>query len=198
MPRYDVFIAYAGPNAPHARELYEALAESLGKERVFFDREALRPGVAWQQEIPAALADSRITVALLARAANRGWYDKSEFIIAIDEVRRGDHVLIPVFVDGMPERMRDWPYGLQNLNAIDAAARGGLGPATAWTAACSSATCAATPAPATCSTTTTRCVASATASSTTARPAGAPGSRPTTSPCGRSAAPCSRRTAGWC
>ncbi len=126
MPRYDVFIAYAGPNAPHARQLFDALAESLGEDRVFFDREQLSPGALWYQEIPAALADSRMTVAVLARDAGGGWYDKSEFLIAIDQVRRGDHVLIPVFVDGMPERMVEWPYGLQNLNAIDARARGGL------------------------------------------------------------------------
>lgn len=43
MPRYDVFIAYGGLSESHARELYEALAESLGKDRVFFDKE-LSPG----------------------------------------------------------------------------------------------------------------------------------------------------------
>jgi TIR domain len=125
MPRYDVFIAYAGPNAPHARELYEALAATLGKDRVFFDQEQ-PPGVSWYREIQTALVDSRVTAAVLAREPNGGWFDKDEIILAIDEVRKGDHVLIPVFADGTPERMRDWPYGLKGLTAIDARARGGM------------------------------------------------------------------------
>ncbi len=130
MPRYDVFIAYAGPNEPHARELYEALVGSLGKDKVFFDQEQ-PPGTWWYKEVPTALTDSRMTAAVLARDPNGGWYDKAEFALAIDEMRHGEHVLIPVFVDGTPERMRDWPYGLQGLTAIDAKARGGLAAAAA-------------------------------------------------------------------
>ncbi len=60
MPRYDVFIAYAGPNEPHARELYEALVGSLGKDKVFFDQEQ-PPGTWWYKEVPTALTDSRMT-----------------------------------------------------------------------------------------------------------------------------------------
>jgi hypothetical protein len=41
-------------------------------------------------------------------------------------VREGDHVLIPVFVDGVPRHVRDWPYGLEVLTALDARARGGM------------------------------------------------------------------------
>ena len=134
MARFDVFVAYARPNEPHARELYEALAEALGSDRVFFDRE-LPPGTLWREETPKAVADSRITAAVLARTPDGGWYDKEEFAIAIDEMRHGDHLVIPVFVDGTPERVRDWPYGLggisaidaQALSAVDAHGRGGMG-----------------------------------------------------------------------
>ena len=65
MPRYDVFIAYAGPNEPHARELYDALSASLGKDRIFFDK-ALPSGTPWYEEIPTALSESRVTVSVLA------------------------------------------------------------------------------------------------------------------------------------
>ena len=86
--RLEVFIAYARPDESHARELYDALAAALGKDRVFFDRE--RPaGSSWTEEVPGALADSRMTVAVLSRQPNGGWYDKAEFIIAVDEMRHG-------------------------------------------------------------------------------------------------------------
>ena len=130
MARYDVFIAYARPNESHARELFGALAEAFGKDRIFFDREQ-PPGSRWHQEIPQAVADSRMTVAVLARAPNGGWYDKAELIIAVDEMRHGDHVIVPLFVDGPPEREKDWPYGLQGLSAIDVRGRGGLAEAAA-------------------------------------------------------------------
>ena len=92
MPRYDVFVAYAGPNAPYAMELYEALVTSLGEDRVFIDKQ-LPPGAIWSEELPRALVDSRVTAAVLARKPSGGWYDKSEFAIAIDEMRNGDHVV---------------------------------------------------------------------------------------------------------
>ncbi|MEE8524888.1 MAG: toll/interleukin-1 receptor domain-containing protein, partial [Thermoanaerobaculia bacterium] len=120
-----VFIAYAGPNAAHARELYQALVEKLGKDRVFFDREQ-PPGTNWYREVQTAQVDSRLTAAVLAREPDGGWFDKDEFVLAIDEVRRGDHVLIPVFADGVPDRVADWPYGLEVLTALDAQGRGGM------------------------------------------------------------------------
>ncbi len=59
---------------------------------------------------------------MLARKPDGGWYDKEEFAIAIDEMRHGEHMVISVFVDGTPERVRDWPYGLGGISAIDAQA----------------------------------------------------------------------------
>ncbi len=71
MASYDVFVAYAGPNEPYARALWEALVKDLGKDRVFFDKEQ-PPGTAWFKEVPTALVGSRLTAAVLAREPNGG------------------------------------------------------------------------------------------------------------------------------
>lgn len=125
MASYDVFIAYAGPNAPHARALHEALVGELGKDRVFFDKEQ-PPGSHWQQGVPKALNGSRLAAIVLSQAPDDGWWDKDEIVTAVAKRRKGKLEIVPVYVDGEPADVEDIPFGLRALVGVDVEAVGGM------------------------------------------------------------------------
>ncbi len=111
--RYDVFIAYAGPDQPHARDLYNALAP---KWSVFFDREVLRPGDRWMRVLPAAVQGSRIVAVLVSSNLDANWYTDDEVARAIKQVRKStDKGVVPIILDDSP-----LPYGLEAVVTIEA------------------------------------------------------------------------------
>lgn len=118
-PRYDLFLAYPSANKPSARALYQLLQPDV---RVFLDEVSIEPGDRWDQVIPAAQRASRATVILISSHADAAWYLGHELVTAIALHRAGGHDLVPVLIDpGAP-----LPYGLSHVQALDAAAAGGL------------------------------------------------------------------------
>lgn len=118
MGNYDVFIAYAGPNAGHAETLYNALTPELGRDKVFFDKK-LPIDANWYREISAALDASRMLVVVLTRAPDRGWWDVEEILAGIADARRDELSLVPYYVDGRPRELNERPYGLRQIHGID-------------------------------------------------------------------------------
>ncbi|MEM7585631.1 MAG: toll/interleukin-1 receptor domain-containing protein [Acidobacteriota bacterium] len=125
MASYDVFVAYGGPDAPHARALYEALVEQLGEDRVFLDKE--QPlGTHWQQGVPEALDNSLLAALVISSTPHNGWYDKDEIVTAIDKQRHDEQTLVPVWVDGEPQRDSEKPFGIRALTGLDVPSEGGM------------------------------------------------------------------------
>jgi hypothetical protein len=118
---YDLFLAYPSANKPSARALYDLLQPDV---RVFLDERSLLPGARWDQEIPAAQRASRVTVVLISSHADAAWYLGAELVaaIALHRAAPDAHGLVPVVL----EPGAALPYGLSHVQAIDAAAEGGL------------------------------------------------------------------------
>lgn len=118
---YDLFLAHPSADTPSARALYDLLQPDV---RVFLDERSLLPGARWDQEIPAAQRASRGTVVLISSHADAAWYLRDEIVTAIELHRAAPaaHGLVPVLL----EPGAALPYGLSHVQAIDAAAEGGL------------------------------------------------------------------------
>jgi hypothetical protein len=119
--RYDLFLAYPSANKPSARALYDLLQPDV---RVFLDERSLPPGARWDMETPAAQQASRATVALISSYADAAWYLGAEIVMAsaLHRAAPSAHALLPVIL----EPGAALPYGLSHVQAIDAAAEGGL------------------------------------------------------------------------
>jgi hypothetical protein len=119
--RYDLFLAHPSVNKPSAHALYDLLQPDV---RVFLDARSLAPGERWDQQIPAAQRASRATVILISSRADRAWYLGDEIVtaIALHRAAPAAHALIPVLL----EPGAALPYGLAQIQAIDATAEGGL------------------------------------------------------------------------
>ncbi len=111
MAQYDVFIAYARPDAFLARALYVAL-RTVGL-RVFFDEESLRVGTRFMREIPAALASSTLVVVLVSAKVPEYWYLDDEVARTIAQARAEGARIVPVLLDDSA-----MPYGLQGIVPI--------------------------------------------------------------------------------
>lgn len=112
---FSFFLAHASPDKPWARQLYEALAP----EPCFLDAVTLRCGEIWDRGILEAQAASRATVVLVSRSAPEAYYLGEEIDRAIELFRKEDHRVFPVFLDGVPARSTEVPYGLYRLNRLD-------------------------------------------------------------------------------
>lgn len=121
---YDVFLAHAGADLPAARALHDLLAPT---RKVFLDAVSLLPGALWDEEIPAAQADSRMTVVLISKNSDAGYYDKEEVAaaIALHRSSGGAHRVVPVYLEP-PSATVPVPYGLRRLHALDVQKLGGL------------------------------------------------------------------------
>jgi hypothetical protein len=66
-PVRKIFISYRRSDSEWAAgRLREALARHFGEEQIFRDKESIRPGVAWREEIQSALRDpSTVVLALI-------------------------------------------------------------------------------------------------------------------------------------
>ena len=118
---YDLFLAHPSADKPSARALYDLLQPDV---RAFLDERSLPPGAHWDREIPAAQRASRATVILISSHADTAWYLRDEIVtaIALHRAAPAAHGLVPVLL----EPGATLPYGLSHVQAIDAAAEGGL------------------------------------------------------------------------
>ena len=102
------FIAYASPDRPVARQLFDALTP-----HAFLDVVCVQPGDWWDDIIPQAQQAARITVALISAHTDRAFYLRNELATAIELSRRGEHRLVPVYLDSTPA-----PYGLARVHSL--------------------------------------------------------------------------------
>lgn len=125
--RYDLFLAHPPANKSSARLLYDLLQPDV---RVFLDERSLHPGDRWDHEIPAAQRASRATVILISSYSDAVWYLGDEVVTAIALHRASPeaHLLLPVLLEpGIA-----LPSSLSHLQAVEAAAMGGLVNVAAW------------------------------------------------------------------
>jgi TIR domain len=116
-PRWDLFIAHAGPDQAEADALYDLLAPHL---RVFLDTRCLLPGDDWPRVLPAALRASSMTVVLVSLRVDAAFYANEEIAIAIDLARRDPdrHRVIPVLLDDPDEHYALLPFGLRSKHGL--------------------------------------------------------------------------------
>ncbi len=123
--QWDFFLAYAREDETEARALYEHLAS---RSRVFMDREDVSPGKPWDQELIEALKAARTILVLLSRHSSESWYLREEIAraIALARAHPTRYRIVPVVLDGEadPTEAPSLPYGLQHLQAINAAESG--------------------------------------------------------------------------
>src|SRR6516162_3917144 len=98
-----VFLSYASEDAPPAQRIADAL-RSAGVE-VWFDREELRGGDAWDDKIRQQIHDCRLFVPIISAhtEARLEGYFRREWKLACDrtEDMAGEVVfLVPVVIDG--------------------------------------------------------------------------------------------------
>ena len=109
---FDFFLAHAGDDTVVAEQLFGLLDGSC---RVFMDSKSLLPGDLWDVELPAAQRASAVTVAVVSRSTDGAHYQLEEIAEAIQLARSEDRRVVPVYLDGMPDRP---PYGLRRVHSL--------------------------------------------------------------------------------
>jgi len=114
--QFDFFIAHAGPDLMAARALNRLLSKC---HRVFLDAESLMPGDPWDETLPRAQQQSRVTVVLVSACTDYAYYQREEIAQAIELSRSeaGRHHVVPICLSGPPVP-HDVPYGLRRLNFL--------------------------------------------------------------------------------
>lgn len=106
---WDFFIAYSSEDRALAERIYTELS-AIG--RPFIDCRCLRPGDHWTERIRSAQSRSKGTILLVTRDMPQSWFAESEYLHAIQLMRKGSHVVIPVlFGNGV-----QMPYGLEQVH----------------------------------------------------------------------------------
>ena len=111
--KYDVFISYCHANKDVADFLAKELQKKRPGLRVFLDRNALNPGVAWQQTIYDAIDDCRIVVAVYSPQYLASKMCREEYNIARLRDRDSDRdILLPLYLHtvNLPPHMRVVQY----------------------------------------------------------------------------------------
>ena len=113
--RYDFFIAHAGADQAAARDLRQQLRQR--GHTAFVDADDAPAGALFDQLIPEAQRDSRVTLVLVSARSGQGYYDKEEIAAAIHLDRQRGHPVVPVVLDtsAVPD---DMPYGLRRRVAL--------------------------------------------------------------------------------
>ena len=130
MPK--IFISYRRSDSEWAAgRLREALGRHFGDDQIFRDKESIRPGVAWREEIQAALREpSTVVLALIGPR----WLSEEDaaghrLIDRVDDVNRVEleHALqqrlsvIPVLIGDTPmPQANQLPESLRELTALNA------------------------------------------------------------------------------
>lgn len=100
---YDYFLSYSRADESLARALFDELRAIKPDVRIFYDRQELDSGAAWQQEIYAALDNCNRVIALLSPTYVLSKVCNEEYNIALLRQREsGRDVLIPLYVASAP------------------------------------------------------------------------------------------------
>ena len=100
---HDVDISYARQDAERATQLAAALDRA--KMSVFLDREQLRAGQSWAQELDRGVRGARVVVVLWSEAAAASEWVHREAALGLAGVDNGDRksgALVPVLLDRVP------------------------------------------------------------------------------------------------
>ncbi len=113
-----MFLSYASEDADIAARIADAL-KAAGVE-VWFDREELRGGDAWDQKIRQQIRDCRLFVPIVSAhtEARPEGYFRREWKLAVDRMHDMSErmaFLVPVVIDGTPEAGADVPERFRSL-----------------------------------------------------------------------------------
>ena len=111
---YDFFIAHAGADVKPAERLFDLLSKD---SRVFLDTRCLKLGDQWDQVLPRAQRQSRVTVVIVSPRTEAAFYQQEEVAAAIDLAKRDGHRVVPVYIEGPPKDDDSPPYGLRRLHS---------------------------------------------------------------------------------
>lgn len=115
---YDFFICYPSADAAEAMAL-KALLDT--KHKVFLDQDCLQPGENWTMELSNHQAAAKMTIALISRNYSSAIYAQEEVATGIAFERRWSkdrHCVVPVYLNGIPQDIREIPYGLRCKQSI--------------------------------------------------------------------------------
>jgi len=107
---WDFFIAYSSGDRTIAERAFLELS-SIGS--TFFDGCCLRPGDHWTERIRTVQDAAKCTVLIITESTPNGWFTESEYLYAIQLVRTGNHVLVPVLYGEQAQL----PFGLEKIHA---------------------------------------------------------------------------------
>ena len=93
---YDAFISYSSKNRAQADQIDEALRQQ--NVRTWIDKQNIRGGESWQEEIENAVSSSLLTVVLVSSETLGDW-QKMEVEASLAQKKS----LIPVLLPGAPE-----------------------------------------------------------------------------------------------
>lgn len=100
---YDYFLSYSRADESLARVLFEELRAINPQVRIFYDRQELDNGAAWQQEIYDALDNCNKVIVLLSPTYLLSKVCNEEYNIArLRHRESGRDVLIPLYVASAP------------------------------------------------------------------------------------------------
>ena len=118
MPAGAVFLSYASEDAPAAERIATALRN--GGIEVWFDREELGSGDAWDRRIREQIHDCRLFIAVISahtEARDEGYF-RREWKLAVDRTHDMDErkaFLVPVVIDATSERGAHVPQKFREL-----------------------------------------------------------------------------------
>src|SRR5215472_1346799 len=113
-----VFLSYASEDAPPAQRIADAL-RSAGVE-VWFDREELRGGDAWDQKIRQQIRDCRLFVPIISAntEARLEGYFRREWKLAVDrteDMAGKVTFLLPIVIDDTPNATAEVPERFRHV-----------------------------------------------------------------------------------
>lgn len=122
---YDVFLTYCRADEANVRRAARRLSES-GYEP-WFDREVLKPGDSWIDEIDARLRQSEFCLVFVGEGVRDGWAGeelKAALDLANDAGRPQRLTIVPVVLPGVSEidgdvDRQDWPSWLRTRQWVD-------------------------------------------------------------------------------
>lgn len=114
--RYDVFIAYAGPDVGYAQKL-DSLLSVVGYS-VFMAPRKVPLATPFPLELIRAQENSLLTVVLISSHSDSSYFLQEEILRAIALARKHRHRVLPIYISGNQAQNSDVPLTLTQLQSI--------------------------------------------------------------------------------